>query len=94
MTNDTNKTCMPRKPLRCWQYRADTEDHVPRWLIGALEHKKEGIRFSSPRDDSTCLLDDGDWIVELESNDGEPNPYLAVYKDDSFRQRFEVSAGG
>lgn len=93
--SNNNATCMPKKPLRCWQYRKDSDEPIPRWLVGAIETGDKGFEFSSPRDETHCILDDGDWIVELETADNniQDSPYLAVYAPDAFADSFEVRTG-
>jgi hypothetical protein len=27
-------TCTPLKPFRCWQYRKDSTEPVPKWVVG------------------------------------------------------------
>lgn len=80
----SNQVCMPRQPLRCWQYTFDSED-VPLWLVpfihvdeGCLEFKRVGD------DESPTPIEDGDWLVELSDNNVE------IWRDKDFREEFDI----
>jgi hypothetical protein len=47
-------TCTPLKPFRCWQYRKDSTERVPKWVEACFD--SWGYR---------PLSEDGIWLVDV-----------------------------
>lgn len=82
--------CTPKKPLRCWQHKANDTGPVPRWVANALQFD-EKVSLDQPNYE--WEFEDGDWLVEFDQG-AEADPKLSrdalfgAYTDGQFKRMF------
>ena len=60
------QACTLRGQLKCWQFRADSQEPVPRWVLSLLcwgDGSKPELAVTDGDGDEFIPMRDGDWLV-------------------------------
>jgi hypothetical protein len=81
---------MPKRPLRCWQYRKASDDAIPRWLTPFLMMQANmKLEFVWPNNGGQQELPDGAWVVLLDDGKNS-DAYCCWYTKKEFADQFKV----
>lgn len=79
--------CIPKAPLRCWQFFKGDQSPMPRWVVEAGTIMNGGVLEIDQVEGCFTFDADGEWLVEIPGGD---DPVFACFTAAQFEAAFDT----